>query len=78
MNNNFNRSNPIKNLTGGGHSAARYTGTHGHVERSAHYCFIPGEGWVSWREIHKQFTASFRDWEMRHILGLRKPKAKTQ
>ena len=78
MQNDFNRSTPIKNLTGGGHSAARYTGTHGHVERSAHYCFIPGEGWVSWREIYDQFDAAFNDWQMRHILGLRKAKTKTQ
>jgi len=52
MQNNFNRSNPIKNLTGGGHSAARYTGTHGHRERSHYWVFIPGEGWITWREIH--------------------------
>ena len=78
MNNNFNRTQPVKNLTGGGHSAARYTGTHGHKERSHYWVFIPGEGWVTWREIHKQVIASFRDWEMRHILGLRKPKTKTQ
>jgi hypothetical protein len=78
MNNNFNRSNPIKNLTGGGHSAARYTGTHGHKERSHYWVFIPGEGWVTWLEIHKQFSAAFNDWQMRHILGLRKAKTTTQ
>jgi hypothetical protein len=76
MQNNFNRTQPIKNLTGGGHSAARYTGTHGHVERSAYYCFIPGEGWVSWREIYDQFDAAFREWQMRQALGLSKPKTK--
>jgi hypothetical protein len=76
MNNNFNRSNPIKNLTGGGHSAARYTGTHGHRERSHYWVFIPGEGWVTWREIHDQFDAAFRDWQMRQALGLSKPKTK--
>lgn len=78
MNNNFNRSEPIKNTQGGGHSAARYTGTHGHKERSHYYVFVPGEGWVTWREIHKQVSAAFHDWEMRHLLGLRKPKTNTQ
>jgi hypothetical protein len=78
MNNNFNRSTPIKNTSGGGHSAARYTGTHGHKERSHYWVFIPGEGWVTWLEIHKQFSAAFNDWQMRHILGLRKAKTTTQ
>jgi hypothetical protein len=78
MNNDFNRSTPIKNVTGGGHSAARYTGTHGHKERSHYWVFIPGEGWVTWLEIHKQFSAAFNDWQMRHILGLRKAKTTTQ
>jgi hypothetical protein len=78
MQNDFNRSTPIKNVTGGGHSAARYTGTHGHKERSHYWVFIPGEGWVTWLEIHKQFSAAFNDWQMRHILGLRKAKTTTQ
>jgi len=78
MNNDFNRSTPVKNTTGGGHSAARYTGTHGHKERSHYWVFIPGEGWVTWLEIHKQFSAAFNDWQMRHVLGLRKAKTKTQ
>jgi hypothetical protein len=76
MNNDFNRSTPIKNVTGGGHSAARYTGTHGHKERSHYWVFIPGEGWVTWLEIHKQFSAAFNDWQMRQALGLSKPKTK--
>jgi hypothetical protein len=72
MNNDFNRSNPIKNTSGGGHSAARYTGTHGHIQRSAYWCFIPGEGWVKWKELYDQVDAAFQDWQMRHALGLRR------
>jgi hypothetical protein len=72
MQNNFNRTQPVKNVTGAGHSAARYTGTHGHKERSHYWVFIPGEGWVTWLEIHKQFSAAFNDWQMRQALGLRR------
>ena len=36
----------MKNTSGGGHSAARYTGTHGVAERSGQYVYIRGEGWL--------------------------------
>jgi len=72
MQNNFNRTQPVKNVTGAGHSAARYTGTHGHKERSHYWVFIPGEGWVTWLAIHKQFSAAFNDWQMRQALGIRR------
>lgn len=58
-----------KNQTGGGHSAARYTGTHGVAERSGQYVHIRGEGWVRWSDVAKQVADGHRDFLQRRALA---------
>ena len=60
---------PMKNVSGGGHSAARYTGTHGVAERSGQFVHIRGEGWVRWSDVAKQVAAGHRDFLARRALS---------
>ena len=58
-----------KNQTGGGHSAARYTGTHGVAERSGQYVHVRGEGWVRWSELERQVADGHRDFLQRRAIA---------
>ena len=59
----------MKNTTGGGHSAARYTGTHGVAERSGQYVHIRGEGWVRWSDVARQVADGHRDFLARRAIA---------
>lgn len=59
----------MRNTTGAGHSAARYTGTHGVAERSGQYVHIRGEGWVRWSDVAKQVADGHRDFLQRRALA---------
>jgi len=59
----------MKNTSGGGHSAARYTGTHGVAERSGQYVYIRGEGWLRWADIARDVEQGFRDFLNRRALA---------
>lgn len=59
----------MRNTTGGGHSAARYTGTHGVAERSGQYVYIRGEGWLRWADIARDVEQGFRDFLNRRALA---------
>lgn len=58
-----------KNLTGSGHSAARYTGTHGFAERSPQYVFIRGEGWIRWTELSADVARGHREFVARRAIA---------
>ena len=60
---------PMKNVSGGGHSAARYTGTHGVAERSGQYVHIRGEGWVRWSDVARQVADGHRDFLARRAIA---------
>lgn len=60
---------PMKNVSGGGHSAARYTGTHGVAERSGQYVHVRGEGWVRWCELERQVADAHRDFLQRRAIA---------
>jgi hypothetical protein len=59
----------MKNTSGGGHSAARYTGTHGVAERSGQYVHVRGEGWVRWSELERQVADGHRDFLQRRAIA---------
>lgn len=59
----------MKNTSGGGHSAARYTGTHGVAERSGQYVYIRGEGWLRWADIARDVEQGFRDFLNRRAIS---------
>lgn len=59
----------MKNTSGGGHSAARYTGTHGVRERGAQYVYVRGEGWLLWADIARDVEQGFRDFLNRRALA---------
>jgi hypothetical protein len=59
----------MKNTSGGGHSAARYTGTHGVAERSGQYVYIRGEGWLRWSDIARDVEQGFRDFLNRRAIA---------
>lgn len=59
----------MKNTTGGGHSAARYTGTHGVAEKSGQFIHVRGEGWVRWSELARQVAEGHRDFLQRRAIA---------
>jgi hypothetical protein len=59
----------MRNTTGAGHSAARYTGTHGVAERSGQYVHIRGEGWVRWCDLARQVAEGHRDFLQRRAIA---------
>ena len=60
---------PMKNVSGGGHSAARYTGTHGVAERSGQYVYIRGEGWLRWADIARDVARGHREFIARRAIA---------
>jgi hypothetical protein len=65
----YRQQSAMKNTSGGGHSAARYTGTHGVAERSGQFVHIRGEGWVRWCDLARQVADAHRDFLQRRAIA---------
>jgi hypothetical protein len=63
------RPQGVMKNTSGGHSAARYTGTHGVAERSGQFVHVRGEGWVRWCDLARQVADAHRDFLQRRAIA---------